>query len=244
MEPYLVRRVAAEVEERLKQEPNVSITTLIGGESRRVEVLLDPTRLAAYGLDAEQVSQLVFAANQATDSGAFPSSEGQIIIHTGNFLQTLDDVKNVVVTAHKGRPVYLRDVAEIKDGPPPPEQYVYFGTGPASEEEILSKDTLKGPPFPAVTLTLAKRKGTNAISVAEKVLERINHLKGVLIPDDIHITITRHYGETAKEKSDELLLHMMIAIISVTILIWFTLGFRESGIVAFAIPVTLALTME
>jgi multidrug efflux pump subunit AcrB len=243
VEPYLVRRVAAEVEERLKQEPNVSISTLIGGESRRLEVLLDPTRLAAYGLDAERVSRLVFSANQAADAGTYPSSEGQIIIHTGNFLKTLDDVKNVVVAAYQGHPVYLRDVAEIKDGPPSPEQYVYFGTGPASEEKIISSSTSAGPPFPAVTLTLAKRKGTNAISVAGKVLERVDNMKGVLIPDNIHVTITRHYGETAKEKSDELLLHMMIAIVSVTILIWFTLGHRESGVVAFAIPVTLAFTM-
>jgi multidrug efflux pump subunit AcrB len=206
-------------------------------------VQLDPTRLAAYGLDTERVSQLVFAANQAADAGTYPSSQGQIIIHTGNFLKTVDDVKTVVVAAHQGRPVYLGDVADIKDGPSSPEQYVYFGVGPASTEKIDTAAGSSGPPFPAVTITLAKRKGTNAISVAEKALERVEQLKGVLIPDDIHVTVTRHYGETAKEKSDELLLHMMIAIVSVTILIWFTLGHRESGVVAFAIPVTLALTM-
>jgi len=243
VEPYLLRRVAAEVEERLKQEPNSSISTLIGGESRRVQVQLDPTRLAAYGLDAESVSRIVFAANQATDAGTYPSSQGQIVVHTGSFLETIEDVGNIVVAAHQGRPVYLADVADIHDGPPAPEQYVYFGTGPASEETIKPGNSRLGEPCPAVTLTLAKRKGTNAISVANKVLERVEGLKGTLIPDNIHVTITRHYGETAKEKSDELLLHMLIAIVSVTILIWFTLGHRESGVVAFAIPVTLALTM-
>ncbi|MFZ5572440.1 MAG: efflux RND transporter permease subunit [Thermodesulfobacteriota bacterium] len=243
VEPYLLRRVAAEVEERLKQEPNTSLSTLIGGEGRKVEVRLDPTRLAAYGLDAESVSRIVFAANQATDSGTYPSSKGQIVVHTGNFLASTDDVRNVVVAAHQGRPVYLSDVAEISDGPPCPEQYVYFGTGPASRETVKTGGAVIGEPYPAVTLTLAKRKGTNAIGVAKKVLERVEDLKGSLIPDNIHVTVTRHYGETAKEKSDELLLHMMIAIVSVTILIWFTLGHRESGVVAFAIPVTLALTM-
>ena len=243
VEPYLLRRVAAEVEDQVKREPNVSSTTLIGGESRRVEVQLDPVRMAGYGLDPVAVSRLVFAANQAADAGAYPSPEGQIIVHTGGFLKTPEDVRTVVVAAHQGRPVYLGDVATISDGPPLPDNYVFFGAGPAAGEKGISADDVKHAPYPAVTLTLAKRKGTNAISVADKVLERVEALKGVVIPDNIHVTITRHYGETAKEKSDELLLHMLIAIVSVTVLIWFTLGHRESGVVAFAIPVTLALTM-
>jgi len=243
VDPYLLRRVAAEVEDQVKREPNVSITTLIGGDSRRVEVQLDPVRMAGYGLDPMAVSRLVFAANQAADAGSYPSPEGQIIVHIGGFLQTVEDVRNVVVAAHQGRPVYLRDVATVSDGPPLPDNYVSFGTGPAAGEKGISPDQTANSPYPAVTLTLAKRKGTNAISVAEKVLERVEALKGEVIPDNIHVTVTRHYGETAKEKSNELLLHMMIAIVSVTILIWFTLGHRESGVVAFAIPVTLALTM-
>jgi multidrug efflux pump subunit AcrB len=166
-----------------------------------------------------------------------------MIVHTGGFLKTPEDVGNVVVAAHQGRPVYLGDVATISDGPPLPDNYVFFGAGPAAGEKGISADDVKHAPYPAVTLTLAKRKGTNAISVADKVLERVEALKGLIIPDNIHVTITRHYGETAKEKSDELLLHMLIAIVSVTVLIWFTLGHRESGVVAFAIPVTLALTM-
>jgi multidrug efflux pump subunit AcrB len=182
-------------------------------------------------------------ANQASDAGTYPSPEGQIIVHTGGFLQTTEDVRNVVVAAHQGRPVYLRDVASIRDDPPLPDQYVVFGTGPAAAEKNITADASPQVLYPAVTLTLAKRKGTNAITVAEKVLDRVEALKGVVIPDNVHVTITRHYGETAKEKSDELLLHMLIAIVSVTILIWFTLGHRESGVVALAIPVTLALTM-
>ena len=243
VEPYLLRRVAAEVEDQAKREPNVSITSLIGGESRRVEVQLDPARMAGYGLDPVAVSQLVFAANQAADAGSYPSTQGQIIVHTGGFLKTAEDVRNVVVSAYQGRPVYLGDVATVVDGPPLPENYVFFGAGPAAGEKgITPEDTAKAP-YPAVTLTLSKRKGTNAISVAEKVLERVERLKGTVIPDNVHMTITRHYGETAKEKSDELLWHMLIAVVSVTVLIWFTLGHRESGVVAFAIPVTLALTM-
>jgi multidrug efflux pump subunit AcrB len=120
---------------------------------------------------------------------------------------------------------------------------VFFGTGPAVAEKGFSAQPPPKGVYPAVTLTVAKRKGTNAISVARKVLTRLADAKGTVIPDDIQVTVTRHYGETAKEKSDELLLHMMIAIVSVTVLIWFTLGHRESGVVALAIPVTLALTL-
>ena len=152
-------------------------------------------------------------------------------------------MERVVVGIFEGRPVYLRDVAFITDGPGEADQYVFFGIGPAVEEKgIHIKESQRGV-YPAVTLTLAKRKGTNAISVAKKVLARVEEARGSIIPNNIHMTITRHYGETAKEKSDELLFHMMIAIVSVTILIWFALGRRESGVVAIAIPVTLALTL-
>ncbi|MDM8537435.1 efflux RND transporter permease subunit [Desulfobacterales bacterium HSG17] len=243
---FLLRRLAAEVEDIVKREPNVSITSIIGGEQRQVSVRLDPIRLAAYGLDAEQVAGQVFAANQASDTGSFPSRNGQIVVHTGGLLKDAEDVGRVVINVYNRRPVYLRDVALIEDGPAEPEQYVFFGTGPAAGEKKLQAADSSAPyrgVWPAVTLTVAKRKGTNAISVAEKVLERVHDAKGRIIPDNIQMTVTRHYGETAKEKSDELLLHMLIAVISVTILIWFTLGHRESGVVAFAIPVTLALTL-
>jgi len=240
---YQLRRLTAEVEDLVKREPNASITTIIGGEQRQVSVRLDPSRLAAYGLDLEQVANLVSVANQASDSGSFPSRQGQIVIHTGGLLKNAEEVGRVVINVSNGHPVYLRDVAEIEDGPADPEQYVFFGTGPAAGEKKIPKvDAARGV-WPAVTLTVAKRKGTNAVSVAEKVLERLHDAKGRIIPDNVHMTITRHYGETAEEKSNELLFHMLIAVVSVTILIWFTLGHRESGVVAFAIPVTLALTL-
>jgi multidrug efflux pump subunit AcrB len=238
-----LRRVAAEVEDRIKRERDVSLTGLIGGEVRQVEVRLDPVRLAAYSLDPEKVSRMVFAANQASDAGRFPSRQGEVVIHLGGFLKTVEDVRNVVVHVHEGRPVYLRDVAEIRDYSQEPTQYVFFGTGPAGSEKGLSQVSSSEGVFPAVTLTVAKRKGTNAVTVSREVLARVQELKGTVIPEDIHAAVTRHYGETAKEKSDELLLHMMIAILSVTLLIWITLGRRESGVVALAIPVTLALTM-
>ena len=240
---YTLRRVAAEVENIVKREPNASITGLIGGQNRQVEVRLDPVRLAAYGLDIDKVTAMVCAANQESDAGSFPSLSGQILVHTGGFLKDSADVGNVVVNVHNGRPVYLRDVAEIVDGPREPDQYVFFGPGPAAGEKGLAPHAPPKGAYPAVTLTVAKRKGTNAIAVARRVLARLDDARGTVVPDNIHVTVTRHYGETAKEKSDELLWHMLIAVVSVTILILLTLGVRESGVVACAIPVTLALTL-
>jgi len=240
---YTLRRVAAEVEDQIKREPDVSTTQIIGGEQRQVRVQLDPVRLAGFGLDAAQVARMLTAANQEAAAGSYPSPAGQVLVHVGGFLKTAEDVDRVVVSTHQGRPVYLRDVADVLDGPQEPDQYVFFGAGPAAAEKHLNPADRSRGVFPAVTLTVAKRKGTNAISVTHAVMDRLRGARGTIVPDDIHVTVTRDYGETAKEKSNELLLHMLIAIVSVTILIWFTLGHRESGVVAFAIPVTLALTL-
>jgi multidrug efflux pump subunit AcrB len=240
---YTLRRVAAEVEIIAKRVNNVGMTTLIGGERRQVQVHFDPVRLSAYGLDLERVAASVTASNQESETGNYPSAKGRVLVHTGGFLKTKEDVKSVVVGVHNGKPVYLRDVSEVIDGPEEPSQYVFFGTGPAAKEKHnFGRPSPKGR-YPAVTLTVAKRKGSNAVTVANNVLERIRKATGSVIPDNIHITVTRNYGDTAKEKSNELLFHMMIAIVSVTVLIWFVLGHRESGVVAIAIPVTLALTM-
>ncbi|MBU0768773.1 MAG: efflux RND transporter permease subunit [Proteobacteria bacterium] len=240
---YTLRRVAAEVENRVKRENNVAMTTLIGGERRQVQVLFDPVRLAGYGLDLEQVAMSVTAANQESETGTYPSVKGQVLVHTGGFLKTTADVKSVVAGVRNGKPIYLRDVADVIDGPEEPNQYVFFGTGPAAVEKNTADHMPPKGVFPAVTLTVSKRKGANAVAVSHRVLERIHRATGSVIPDNIHISVTRNYGDTAKEKSNELLYHMMIAIVSVTILIWFVLGHRESGVVAIAIPVTLALTM-
>jgi multidrug efflux pump subunit AcrB len=153
-----------------------------------------------------------------------------MLIETGGFLKDVDDVAAVVVGVHDGKPVYLRDVSRIVDGPEEPSQYVLFGTREATEE-------------PAVTIAIAKRKGTNAIRVADRVLAKMDSLKGIVVPSDVSITITRNYGRTAEEKSNELLFHMAIAVVGVTLLIALVLGWRESGAVGVAIPVTLALTL-
>jgi multidrug efflux pump subunit AcrB len=233
---YALRRVAAELNDQIKTIPDVSEISLIGGRRRQVRVILDPARLAARGLDPSALVSMLAAANRQLQSGSFSSGNREFLVETGAFLRTAEDVGGVVVEAAAGRPVYLRDVSTIVDGPEEPADYVLFGLGPAAQGEAPA-------PEPAVTLSIAKRKGTNAIVIAENVIRKVEEIRGRTIPDGIRLTVTRNYGETAAEKSNELLLHMLIAIISVSILIWFTLGMRESGIVATAIPVTLALTL-
>lgn len=235
LDHYDLRRIVVEVENHAKEVKDVSETTIIGGLRRQFRVQLDPDALAARGLDPLSVVPVLQQANRQSKAGAIIQGNREVVIETGGFLKDADDVGRVVLGVHEGAPIYLRDVARIVDGPEELSQVVLFGAGAASGSTH--------PEEAAVTLSIAKRPGTNAIVVANHILEKIEYLKGRVIPSDVEMTITRHYGETAEEKSNELLLHMMIAVVSVSILILISLGWRESIIVALAIPSTLALTL-
>lgn len=233
-----LRRLVAQVDDAVKQVDQVAETMILGGARRQVRVLLDPVRLAARNLSPVGLIPMLQQANRQYRAGGLTAEDGEILIETGGFLRNAEDVAQVVVGVHGGKPVYLRDVADIVDGAEEPAQYVLFGYGAAGREAGASTEE-----EPAVTLTVAKRPGANAITVARRVLQKVETLRGTLIPADVSITITRHYGETAAEKSDELLLHMGIAVFGVSLLIWLTLGWREAGIVGVAIPATLSLTL-
>jgi multidrug efflux pump subunit AcrB len=235
---YQLRRIAGELENSLKQLDDVSETTTIGGQPRKVRVLLDPQRLAAYGLTPGGIAAQLQAANNRGAAGSFAHDNREFQVEAGKFFTSLEDLRRVVVGVHNGRPVYLRDAVEkLEDGPADPENYVLFGAAKGGAGGPLGSD------LPAVTITLAKRKGTNASEISERVLAKVNGLRGYMLPSDLNVTVTRNYGETAKDKSDELLKHLMLATLSVTLLIALALGFRESGVVLLAIPVTLALTL-
>ena len=238
---FMLRRIAAEVENAVKEITDVSETRLIGGQRRQLRVSLFPDRLAAYGVSPGFVLQALQGANQQLPSGRVSERNRDVLIETGSFLKSAEDVASVVISARQGRPVYLRDVARVEDGPEEPGNYVRFGVGlgAAHREGHAPAEAT----FPAVTLSVAKRKGTNATDIAHLVLAKVESLKGRVIPHDVHLTVTRNYGETAAEKSNELLFHMALATISVILLIWLALGLRESGVVGVAIPVTLGLTL-
>jgi multidrug efflux pump subunit AcrB len=237
-----LRQIAANVIVPLEQVPDVSEVLLIGGQRRAVRVLLDPTRLSGYHLSAGAVVQLLQGANQRLGVGSVAQSGREVQVDAGSWLMTTQDVEHVVVGVFGGRPVHVSEVAEVRDGPEDPTQYVRFAAGPAAAEKGI-KGVAAGRNYGAVTISLAKRTGTNAATVVGNVLAKLERMRGHEVPDDVHFTVTRNYGETATEKSNELLKHMAIAIIAVTLLIALTLGFRESGVVLLAIPTTLALTM-
>jgi multidrug efflux pump subunit AcrB len=234
---YRLRRIAGELEHTLKQIDDVSETALIGGLPRQLRVNFEVERLAAYGLSPAGVTAQLAQANRRGAAGSFAQDNREVRVEAGRFLASVEDLEKVVVGVHQGRPVYLRDVARLEDGPGEPETYVLFGGARGGPAELAGRE------YAAVTLTLAKRKGTNASVIAAQVLGKVASLRGYLLPNDLQVTVTRNYGETAKEKSDELLKHLLLATFSVTLLIALALGWRESGVVLLAVPVTLALTL-
>ncbi len=240
---FTLRRIAAQVYDQIKQVVDVSEVKIIGGQRRQVRVILDSAKMAAYHLAPIAVIPILHQQNRQLASGSFSSHNQEFLVDTGGFLRTGEEVGSVVVGAFNQRPVFLRDIAKIADGPEEPADYVLTNQGRGVSSKSRGGDISVSSALPAVTLTVAKRKGTNAIQVADRVLEKITLVKGVMIPSDVTVTVARNYGETAEEKSNELLFHMLIAVVSVSILIMVTLGLRESGIVAIAIPVTLALTL-
>jgi len=234
---FALRRIAAQMTDQIKEINDVSEIKIIGGQRRQLRVLLDEAKMSSRGIAPAAILPMIGGANQQLPAGSFAEQNRESLVETGSFLTSAEDVGNVVVGVFGDRPVYLRDVARIVDGPEEPVDYVMFGHGAGERERTAAGIE------PAVTIAVSKRKGTNAIDIAHRILEKVESLKGSLVPSNVKVSTTRNYGETAAEKSNELLLHMMIAIASVSALILLALGLREAGIVATAIPVTLALTL-
>ncbi len=227
-----LHRLATQLDDVVKQIPQVAETTVIGGQHRAIRVQLDPQKLASRNLSPGYVVPMLQQANAQTHAGSQAYANQETLLQTGTFFRDARDVGAVVLGVFDGRPVYLRDVAMVVDGQAEPADYVLFGRGGAA-----------GTDEAAVTLSIAKRPGANAVDVVTDVLRKVEALKGTLIPADIEVAISRDYGATASEKSNELLLHMGIAVFGVAILILLFLGWRESLVVLLAIPVTLGLTL-
>ena len=238
---YTLRRVAQELCDELKKSDNVAESEIKGGLSRQLRVQLDTGKMAAHKLSPLQIMGALQKGNVALTSGSFSGDNREYLVETGTFLADAEAVKRLVVDVRDGRPVYLGDLATVTDGPSEAKDYVFFGIGPAAAKKGIKGEAATS--YPAVTISVAKRKGANATWVAEDLLKKVEFLKGKVIPSDIQVTVTRNYGETAREKNNELLFHMFLAAISVTILIAVFMGWRAGAVAAIAIPVTLALTM-
>jgi multidrug efflux pump subunit AcrB len=225
-----LRRIATHLEDEIRTVPDVAETFVIGGQPRQLSVTLEPARLAARGVTPGEVAGALTAANARLQAGDFTSGDRSTLVRVGAPLRTPADVGSVVVAVRDGRPVYLRDVAGVREDFGERTTYVsHTERGKAGES--------------AVTISIAKRHGANATAVAHAVLARVEDARARLLPPTVTVTVTRDYGETAREKASELILHLAIATVSVTLLIWIFLGWREAIVVLVAVPVTLGLTL-
>jgi multidrug efflux pump subunit AcrB len=240
-------RCADELAARLQTVEDVARVEVVGGQRRAARVLIDPLRLEARGLSALEVLAAIGGASSSVRAGELSLPEQQLALEVGPFLSSVEDLGAIVLTVRGGRPVFLRDVAELVDGQPDPDNYTRLALGPATTTvergSVTSGADVDGRFRPAVTLSLAKRKGANAVLVAERALERFSELQRELLPAHVRWLVTRNYGETADEKVNELVGHLLIAVGTIVVLIGASLGWRAAFIVALAVPLTLAGTL-
>jgi multidrug efflux pump subunit AcrB len=246
-----LRRLADEMKDKLALVEDAGRIVVMGGEPRRVLIYPDPARLAAHDLTLLDVMHALQAANVNLAAGSFDHANRSVRLDAGPAFTQIDDVAGVPLRGQDGRLVYLRDVARVEDAPAEADSYTRIGFGPAAAEsrQIIAEDdpalarAQAGEERQAVTLGIAKRKGANAVSVAEQIRATAKTLRGKLIPDDVSVTVTRDYGETADHKVGELVKHLLIAIVTIVILLAFALGPKEAFIVALAVPMTLGVTL-
>ena len=237
---HALRTIANELALEIKKISDISEIAVIGGERRELTVRLDAGRLHASGLSSVQVAESLKQNNWSLPAGSLTVDNTEVLLAAEGSLRDANDVRKVVVGVRDGRPVRLGDVAEVVEGPAERSTYVLFGAGPGAEHKQIEGHPID---VAAVTLAIAKKPGSNAVKLAKSIEHKLQELELTLLPADVHVTFTRNYGETAQEKSNELIFHVLIATAAVVLLMLFALGKREALVVAVAVPVTLALTL-
>jgi multidrug efflux pump subunit AcrB len=236
---YELKQLGEALTNEVKKINDVATINIVGGRSSEVKVMLDKDKMAQNSIDFSSINRNLQGSNAQLFSGTLLKNDSAFAIQTGNFLYTADDVANLIVGSNKQQPVYLKQIATVTDGPETPTQYVQFGYGKA--DNANQKKHVGS--YPAVTLAIAKKKGADAMKLSEKILTKIDHLKKELLPSDVQLSVTRNYGETASEKVSELLLHLFIAIVVVTLFVMLAMGWRGGLVVFLSVPVTFALTL-
>lgn len=236
---YQLRKVAEVVGNEIKKIDNVSQVNITGGRSRQIKVMLDKTKMAENDVDFLSISKSLQANNVQMQSGDVVNNNHVFSVQSGNFFENADDVRNLIVGTNNNHPVYLYQLGKIEDGPEIPNNYVSFGygEGDANVQKQHPDD------YSAVTISIAKKKGADAMHLSEDILKKVDHLKKEVITNDIHTEVTRNYGETASAKVSELLMHLAIAIVAVTLFVMLAMGWRGGLVVFLSVPVTFALTL-
>ena len=235
---FQLRQIAQELQHEIEKVKDVSATREIGGRVRELRVILDKEKTAESGLDLLSVAEMIRASNQQLNSGTFDRNDTEFAVTTGQFLRSRSDVENLVVGTQENMPIYLKQIAAVTDGPGLPQNYVSLGFGPGSPKVAQYPSE-----YPAVTLSVAKRKGADAMQIADRILEKVDHLRTNLIPDEVKVEVTRNYGQTASQKVSELLMHLIGAIIAVTFVVMLAMGWRGGLVVFLSVPITFALTL-
>ncbi|MEO5339552.1 MAG: efflux RND transporter permease subunit [Magnetococcus sp. MYC-9] len=233
-----LRVLALDVLQKLNEVQNTSQGFVVGGRSEQIRVEIFPERLSGYGISLDQIAQTIKTANSETGLGKVESGDQGFSVYTGAFLKTAQDVGRLIVGTRGAAPVYVRDVADVFAGPEETSQLVTYTTGLARPDGTPAAEGL-----PAVTIAVAKKKGSNGVTVAQGVLDKVEELKGRLIPKNVQVSVTRNYGETANEKVNELLFKLLIATMAVTLLVWYSLGFKPATVTLIVIPVVILMTV-
>ena len=229
---FELERIAHAMEADLKRVAGTREVATIGGPKRAINIVLDPQALRAVGITIPDLQRTLQSANSGLPAGSIVRGDEAIAIDGGGFLENADAVADLIVGVHADRPVFLRDVARVSDGAPPPEHYVWYGTAGKTAAE-----------FPAVTLSVTKKPGENAVDVTARLRARIAELKNSEIPEGVGVEISRDYGATANEKALKLIEKLVFATASVVALVFFAMGRREAAIVGIAVALTLTATL-
>ncbi|MFN2354492.1 MAG: efflux RND transporter permease subunit [Desulfopila sp.] len=236
-----LRRIGEEVLWRLSKLDDISRTYIMGGRGREIRVELIPEKMTGYNMSMLQVSQALAGADAALTAGNIDRFNQNFTVTISSFLKSVTDVRELVVGVQEGRPIYLRDIAEITDGPAEATHYTRIGH--SFRYRQINEQQDQPLTSPSVTLAFAKKQGTNAVDVSRNILAEVDRLKEKVIPDDVDVTITRDYGATAQGKVNELLFTLFFAIITVVALLAFALGWREALVVAVAVPISFSLAL-
>src|SRR5664279_1891505 len=236
---YRLKQIGQALTNEIKKIPDVSDINILGGRSREVKVLLDKNKMAENHVDFLSISKQIQGSNMQMQSGNILRQDTVFAVVTGNFLSSAEDVANLVVGVDKQQPVYLRQIAKVEEGPETSSQYVLFGYGQAD----TSKANAYKSNYPAITLSIAKKKGADAMKLSGQIISKVERLKKEFIPNDVQISVSRNYGETASDKVSELLFHLFISIVVVTLFVMLAMGWRGGLVVFLSVPVTFALTL-
>ena len=234
----MLRQIALDALQYLNEVPDTSQSFVVSGRQEKVRIEVLPERLTGLNVTMDQVAGAVQAANAERTAGVIEIGRDQTPIYTGAFLRDADDIGRLLVAVEAGRPVYVRDVAEVIYGPGEVERFVRYYTAVAGDHADLAPTGAA-----AVTIAIAKKEGSNGVTVANGILDRLELLKGQVIPDNVQVSVTRNYGETANAKVNELMFKLFIATAAVTVLVFIFLGLRAAIVVLIVIPVVLLFTV-